>query len=86
MDDHERVEDLSMDEAMRFLANAIEHTLQEMFHERRYFLLLTGNFGSKDREASFVSNGRREDSIAALEELLGRIKSRSYMPPTVGNA
>lgn len=68
------------------MMNALAHGLDELFNgaqrpKKVGFVLLSFYFGDQQGgRVNYISNGKREDIVTALKELLARFEGR--VPPT----
>lgn len=78
---------------VRATMNAIAQVLDETFNGPDFqnsrtvgFVLLTFEFGrTEGGRVNYISNGRREDMLAALREYLARAEGHHVDPPAVAS-
>ena len=68
-----------IEECLKHIAGAIEHTIEHEFG-RMGFALLVFEF-NKPGISNYVSNARREDMIKSLRETADRLENRQDIPP-----
>mgnify|MGYP003652810935 CR=1 FL=1 len=70
-------------EHMQAMASALNEALNGSGEKKNGFVLLVFPFeGPKGQRTNYVSNGKREDIVTALKEIVGRFEGRTHGAPT----
>ena len=73
-----------MEDFAQGLAEGIDDLAEEHFGKRMGFLLFFFDFGNGGA-STYLSNGRRNECIQAMEELLERLKKKGFTGTTKQN-